>query len=244
MFREEPAPCRSTEPLGRPTGASFVVWPDTYPDNGRSSQFRVIFELPQMEPRGSRGRGDRNVGSRFLRGTQAVLAVAITTLLCAECSFSKTAAEVAHAQQAGAELLRRESSVAFSLCRQEALLAYFEASLGKITGDIVPPPLSFEEFWVQKPAKRDIHGAQIPWAGYCGELDKTGEIFHAAVLALGDYARGIAELTDATHVSEGRVASVPVARCASWSWDRRSSHRGGSARRRWSRRRRHLAPRR
>jgi hypothetical protein len=113
------------------------------------------------------------------------------------CSFGKVATELGHAQQSGAEVLRRETTVAFSLCREEAAFTYFERSLKTLPTDAIPSPKSFDEFWTSDSAKHDVHGRAIPWASYCSDLDKTGEIFHQAALALGDYAVGIAALADA-----------------------------------------------
>lgn len=147
----------------------------------------------------------RDRARRFIHAdahtSQALRAVAIAGLLAecflGGCSFGKVATEVAHAQQSGAEVLRRETTVALSLCREEAAFTYFEHSLKVQPTDPIPSSKSFDEFWTSDRTKHDVHGRAISWANYCSDLDKTGEIFHEAALALSDYALGIAALADA-----------------------------------------------
>lgn len=128
----------------------------------------------------------------------ALAALSVECLLSA-CSFSKAATGLAHAQESGAEILRRETTVAFSLCREEAVFTYFQSSLKRSESDPEATAIqtSFDNFWTRDSAYHDVHGTPISWASYCNDLYETGEIFNQAVLALGDYPRGIAALVDA-----------------------------------------------
>ncbi len=113
-------------------------------------------------------------------------------------SFDRTASRYAHAEWAATETVRPGGTLAYRLCRKSAAYAYLEERLGLGRNGASAHPLAWSAWYATAQAEPASPGAAAPtWEAYCHELDQTGAVFHAAVLALREYADAIESLSDA-----------------------------------------------
>ena len=139
-----------------------------------------------------------------MTGRGGGLAAGLALCLVAGCGYGGLAAETARAQSRAAEMVRRDSAIAYSLCRDQAHLAYLQARLGLGREGPLGQPPPFHAWYATAPATRS--GAS--WVRYCGELDQTGTVYHASVLALRDYARAVAALAEGEDFDGSGLAKV------------------------------------
>jgi hypothetical protein len=117
--------------------------------------------------------------------------------MLAGCShFDSLAGEVARNQKAGGEILRRDGVLALRLCRYEAAYNYLRTTLGIGATGPVERPFLFADWYATENATKDPQPKQS-WSSYCIDLDKTGEVYHAGVLALSAYAAAVLSITEA-----------------------------------------------
>lgn len=137
-----------------------------------------------------------------------VLALA-SALLSGGCShFDEVASEVARAQSAGSSIARRNTNLAYRLCRDEAAYAYFELVLGISRQGPVARPALFGAWYESEQAAVGASGQSQTWQQYCEELSKTGEIFDGAALALREYAFALEELADGKPFDAGGLEKL------------------------------------
>src|SRR5436190_1241165 len=105
--------------------------------------------------------------------------------------FAGLATDVAHAERAGTQIVRRDARVAFALCRQSATYAYLETTLGIGPEGPIERPELFAAWYEHEVAAYGRDQNALSWSLHCKALDRTGDIFHRAVLALGEFAAAI-----------------------------------------------------
>jgi len=103
--------------------------------------------------------------------------------------FNDAAAQIARDQTAAATTIRREGALALALCRREARFAYLEMATAYLGSEpAVPRPPPFVDWFASATARTDRQRRPVSWAAYCQELNQTGALYNAGVLALTNYA--------------------------------------------------------
>jgi len=126
----------------------------------------------------------------------AAALLATTAILPGCAARSELASQVARADVDGAELLRRDGTLALALCQDEAAYAYLEMLLGIGREGAVATPPTFPSWYERARAAASPAGEPITWKGYCHSLDETGVVYHDAVLVLRGYGRAIESLSE------------------------------------------------